>query len=566
MGNKIPEETVKTDVLILGGGIAGLMAAINAKETAPELRVIVVDKANTKRSGSAGMGNDHTTLYLPDKGFGDKSIEKQLAGFGRTPPYKDAKIQRLVLENSYDTVKRWDRWGIPMTYKGQYWDGGHQKPMNPDMKGTFCYNGQDQKLVLTQQAVNRGVEIMNRINATDCLVHDGRVIGAIGFSARDPVKAYIFHAKSVLLATGYLTRLWPHVVTGWLFAVDMSPNTTGCGRAMAYRAGAELTNMALHRRRKGMKYFINAGQGSWIGIKRDGYDRPVTPWKTTIDKYSDTWEDFPSKRKEGTGPVWVDCRGASDELITDMRHWTTMEANEAFWDYMDKEGIDIKEHPIEFTDFALLADHGGTVISDKCETTIPGLFAVQGGNVLITMGAASNLGWVAGEAMAKYAKDATPSRLNDLRHQIEQKIKQAENILNRETGAEWMEANIAVQCVMRDYCGEVRSEPLLDTGLMHLNRVINKTHETMKADNAHELMRCYEVLNLLDLGKLVLSCALERKETRGGHRQGIAGSTRADYPDPDPHMDKYLIVKQSDTTPVYDWEETGNAWTRPRWE
>jgi succinate dehydrogenase/fumarate reductase flavoprotein subunit len=182
------------------------------------------------------------------------------------------------------------------------------------------------------------------------------------------------------------------------------------------------------------------------------------------------------------------------------------------------------------------------------------------------MGAASNLGWVAGEAMAKYAKDAEPPKLNDLRYHIEQKISQAENILNREAGADWTEANIAVQCVMRDYCGEVRSEPLLNTGLAHLNRVIDKTHESMKADNAHELMRCYEVLNLLDLGRVVLSCALERKETRGGHRHGIAGSNRADYPYANPHMDKYLIVKQGDATPVYDWEVIGNAWTRPRWE
>jgi succinate dehydrogenase/fumarate reductase flavoprotein subunit len=257
--------------------------------------------------------------------------------------------------------------------------------------------------------------------------------------------------------------------------------------------------------------------------------------------------------------VWVDCRGAPEELIKDMRHFTTQEANEAFWDYMDKEGIDVREHPIEFTEFAMLADHGGTVISDKCETTVPGLFAVQGGNALITMGAASNLGWIAGEAMAKYAKEAPPSKLEDVRVQIGEKRRQAADMLCRETGAEWKEGNIALQCVMRDYCGEVRSEPMLTTGLTHLGRVRQKTLETMKAENAHELMRCHEVLNLMDLGEIVFLCSLERKETRGRHK-------RADYPYTNPYMKKYLIIKQVEGKPVFDWEDLGNAWTRPCWE
>ena len=255
----------------------------------------------------------------------------------------------------------------------------------------------------------------------------------------------------------------------------------------------------------------------------------------------------------------MDCRGAPEELFKDMRHWTTMEANEAFWDYMDKEGIDPREHPIAFTEFAMLADHGGTVISDKCETTVPGLFAIQGGNAMITIGVASNLGWVVGEAMVRYAKDAAPSELKDLRPQIEEKKRQAADILNREIGAGWMEANIAVQCVMRDYCGEVRSETMLSAGFAHLDRVINKTHETMKAENAHELMRCHEVLNLLDMGKVVFSSSLERKETRGRHK-------RTDYPYTNPYMQKYLIIKQGDGKPVFEWEEIGNAWTRPCWE
>ena len=72
-------------------------------------------------------------------------------------------------------------------------------------------------------------------------------------------------------------------------------------------------------------------------------------------------------------------------------------------------------------------------------------------------------------------------------------------------------------------------------------------------------MRCFEVLNLMDIGEVVFLSALERKETRGHHK-------RADYPYTNPYMKKYLIVKQVNGAPVFDWEELGRAWTRPNWE
>lgn len=98
-----------------------------------------------------------------------------------------------------------------------------------------------------------------------------------------------------------------------------------------------------------------------------------------------------------------------------------------------------------------------------------------------------------------------------------------EETLHREVGASWQEANIALQQVMFDYSGMVRSETLLEAGLNHLRRLKQKARGTLAASNQHELMRCLEVLNLLDLGELVMIGAKERKETRGNHR-------RVDFP------------------------------------
>ena len=60
----IDKEPIEVDVLIAGGGIGGLMAAIHAAEQG--VSVIVAEKANTKRSGSGATGNDHFTCYIPE--------------------------------------------------------------------------------------------------------------------------------------------------------------------------------------------------------------------------------------------------------------------------------------------------------------------------------------------------------------------------------------------------------------------------------------------------------------------------------------------------------------------
>ncbi len=120
----------------------------------------------------------------------------------------------------------------------------------------------------------------------------------------------------------------------------------------------------------------------------------------------------------------------------------------------------------------------------------------------------------------------------------------------RQSGPAWREVNIALQQILSDYAGNVRSAVLLEAGLSHLRRVKKKAQATMIARNQHELMRGLETLNLLDLGELVFIAALERKETRGLN-------IRTDYPFTNPLLDKHLIVKMVNNKPVTEWKGTG---------
>ena len=94
----------------------------------------------------------------------------------------------------------------------------------------------------------------------------------------------------------------------------------------------------------------------------------------------------------------------------------------------------------------------------------------------------------------------------------------------------------------------LRSETLLEAGLSHLRRFKEKAYSTIVAKNQHQLTRCLEVLNLIDLGELVIITANKRNETRGRH-------VRADYPFTNPLLQKMLIVKKIEEEPVTEWRE-----------
>ena len=99
---------------------------------------------------------------------------------------------------------------------------------------------------------------------------------------------------------------------------------------------------------------------------------------------------------------------------------------------------------------------------------------------------------------------------------------------------------------MLDYVGHVRNESLLLQGLQHLRRIKEKAQNTMLARNPHELGRCLEVFNMLDIGELTFAMALDRKETRGLH-------VRPDYPFTNPTLNLAHIISQENGRKKIQW-------------
>ena len=368
------QEIIEGDVLCVGGGPAGLMAAIRASELGA--RVIVVDKANTLRSGSAATGNDHFRCYIPEiHGSDIKPIIEALAK-SQLGGMRHIDFMRTWMEKSFDIVKLWDSWGIPMKYQGRWEFAGHGLPGRP--LASLKYSGQEQKPILTKEALSRGVVIKNRVMVFDLLRDDGTII-AIGIGTREDT-VIVFQAKSVVLGTGLCTRLYPGPTPGWMFNIAYSPSNTGDGRAMAYRVGAELVNMELIMRWAGPKYLARCGKGTWIGVLRDPQGKPVGPFVTKPDKRygdiaADIWHTvFEDYAKAGKGPVYMDCSGIAEEDFEYMMHWMKHEGNAALLKYLEDEGIDIIKNPVEFSTYEMLLS-GGINYNEKGETSLRGLYA-----------------------------------------------------------------------------------------------------------------------------------------------------------------------------------------------
>jgi len=546
-GVRFKKKEIETDVLCIGGGIAGLMAAIRASEYG--CKVIVVEKANTLYSGSGGLGNDHFMCYIPSVHGPD--IEPLIEEFqrGQQGGLRDRSFIKTWLEHSYEIVKLWDKWGIPMKYNGRYEFAGHALPGHILMN--LHYAGANQKRILTQEASNRKVRILNRVMCFDLLLDNEQVCGAIGINTRAD-EVYIFKAKSIVLATGSVMRLYPASTPSWMFNTRLSPVCVGDGRAMAYRAGAELASIEIPLIRCGPKYFARAGKATWAGVLRDPFGKPIGPFVTkpnnkygdpVVDVYQDIFIDF---KKSGKGPIYMDCFGLNDKEFKYMLHWMKNEGNVSLLNYLKEEGVDIRKDPIEFWTYEFeLFPRGGIYYNERGKTSLKGLYAA-GDEFFGGISGAAVFGWIAGENASTFAKDLDVVPTHFVEAQADRGISLIFNLRNRKVGPDWKETNIALQQIMWDYAGLIRSETLLSAGEQALLRLKEKAENTMIARNPHELMRCLEVLNMIEIGTLIFITARERKETRGKH-------IRADYPFANPLMEKLLIVKKIEKEPALEW-------------
>jgi succinate dehydrogenase/fumarate reductase flavoprotein subunit len=551
----IDKTAIETDVLVIGGGIAGLMAGIHAARQG--VGVLVAEKANTKRSGCGATGNDHFMCYIPQ--VHGKNMEPIIAEYYKSQVggFSDHALATVFLAQSFDRVRDWERWGIAMRPKGKWDFSGHAFPERPRI--WLKYAGHNQKAILTQQAKKQKANITNHLSITDIIAKDGEVRGAIALDTAgdQPVLRYI-HAKSIVIATGCGSRLYPSPTPGWMFNTANCPVCTGSGQAMAYRAGAKLVNMEFPNRHAGPKYFARCGKATWIGLYKDPSGNSVGPFVSKAtrelgDITGDIWSDvFTEKFKSGEGPVYIDCSTTSKDDLDYMMWGLVQEGNTGMLDYMAAEGIDVRKHAVEFMQYEPFLVGRGIEIDQHAETNISGLFAAGDpvGNFRADCAGAATFGWIAGQNAAARAKHTPAFQNIESDPYARKRARLYSDIMQRKIGPDWKEANLALQQVMSDYAGpRGRSETLLNAGSAYLKKLKEKTSKTLAAGNAHTLMRSIETLDLIECGQVIFRTALERKETRGKH-------VRLDYPFTNPLLtDKFLTIRKQNGRVHMDWRD-----------
>jgi succinate dehydrogenase/fumarate reductase flavoprotein subunit len=334
----------------------------------------------------------------------------------------------------------------------------------------------------------------------------------------------------------------------------MRPFTsTGDGRAMAYRVGAELVNVELFSRHAGVKNFCRSGQGSWGGVCRGPEGKPVGKYSTVPNiKYSDIIIEvdkqiFERYQQTGKGPIYMDCTGLNESDYAYLVEGLINEGNIGLIEHLKEEGIDLRKNSIEFSTYELRY-LGRIAVNERTETSVPGLYST-GDESTFSISGAAVFGWLGGERAASYALTNRPEFGDEEAAAISRAKGGISSLQSHAYGYDWRDANLALQHTLADYAGPVKSEATLSAGLGHVRRLRKKVDSQLRARDQWELTRCLEVRNLYDLGETAFLSALERKESRGMFQ-------RSDYSYTDPLLTgKLLMIRQADGIPVTEWKD-----------
>lgn len=529
-------ERLKTDLLIIGGGTAGCYAAItaaqNASQEAVGLKILIVEKANIKRSGCLAAGVNALNAYITE---------------GRTPKdyveYAKKDADGIVREDLLYTISEkfnevtahLEKLGLVILKdkNGKYVTRGNRN---------IKINGENIKPILAAAVAKaRNIQVLNHVNIFDFSVHNNKIDGAFGFGIENDT-FYAIEARAVIIATGGAAGLYRPNNPGFSrHKMWYPPFNTGAGYAMGIRHGAEMTTFEMRFIALRCKDTIaptgTLAQG--VGAKQVNALGDIYETKYGISTSERVYGTV-VENLEGRGPCYLRTVGitpAQEESL--LKAYLNMAPSQTIR-WLENETPSKANVEIEGTEPYIVGGHtaSGYWVDTKRATTIQGLFAagdVAGGAPQKYVTGALAEGEIAAKSAAEYIeslsalrqaqgpdvqfKVAEPAEATIKEEEIADHVAEIEKFLSNEKGPRTTEnLEEAMQAVMDSYAGGIKtsyrySENQLNQAKKEIE-IIEKLTDDLSASDLQDVMYIYELKERLTLCKSVIAHLAARRETR----------------------------------------------------
>ncbi|MGF1622187.1 MAG: fumarate reductase/succinate dehydrogenase flavoprotein subunit [Rhodomicrobiaceae bacterium] len=518
---------VSCDVLVIGGGTAGPMAALKAKKKNPKATVILLEKANVKRSGAISMGMDGlNNAVIPGHATPEQyTKEITIANDGIV----NQKAVYKYAENCYSIIEELDSFGI----RFQKNENGDFDVKKVHHIGTYVLpmpNGDTVKKALYRQLRRARLLISNRYMATRLLTgKDGRIAGAIAVNTRT-AEFLTVKAKSVILCMGAAGRLGLPT-SGYMFGTYENAANSGDGYAMAYHAGAGLANLESFQINPLIKDY-NGPACAYVAGPFGAYTANNEGARFIECDY---WSgqmmlEFFNELQSGKGPVFLKLNHLHSDTVAEIETILHTVERPTRGDFHENRSTDYRKDMIEMhiSEIGFCSGHSasGVFVDEFARTTVPGLYAA--GDMASVphnymLGAFTN-GAIAGEDAMDFAENVDFVDFDPADIAVEQERVLAPT--KREDGIPPNQIEYKTRRLVNDYLQPPKVTMKYELAQKRFAEVRNDMENHMMVRNAHELMRSLEAASIVDCADMAAHASLYRTESRWGLYH-----LRTDYPE-----------------------------------
>ena len=511
-----PTRELTCDVLVVGGGTAGTMAAITAAEAGSD--VLLLEKAHVRHSGALAMGMDGVNnAVIPGKADPDDYVaEITRANDGIV----NQATVRQTATRGFDMVQRLEKYGVKFE-KDEYGDYHVRRVHRSGSYVLPMPEGKDVKKVLyrvmRRREIRERLTIENRLMPVRVLTSGGRAVGVAAFDTRSGEFVTV-SAKAVILATGACGRLGLPA-SGYLYGTYENPTNAGDGHAMAYHAGAELSGIECFQVNPLIKDY-NGPACAYVANPFGGYqvnsegDRFVDCDYWSGQMMAEVKEEIDSAR----GPIYLKLSHLPDETITQLEgilHHTERPTRGTFH---EGRGHDYRTHDVEMhiSEIGLCGGHSssGVWVDEHAQTTVPGLYAA--GDLACVPHNYMIGAFVFGDLAGAHASGHLPEeRLPLPADQLADAHELIYRPLRHPDGPPQQQVEYKLRRFVNDYVAPPKTARKLEIAVETFDRMTGEI-EQMGARTPHELMRCVEVSFIRDCAELAARASMVREESRWG--------------------------------------------------